>query len=156
MKATKRSVSSAPKLPSGTAPRQLNNLLTDRSTRPPREILKSRLSRNSKLIDKTATKQSQDVVELPQVPRTPGQGIRIRGLAGPYVVIGSNFAPRTTSADIESATGSIGGEMQSCRILTSTPTVIAEMIFTERSGAENFIAAFNNQLVSCRSRFATT
>jgi hypothetical protein len=72
----------------------------------------------------------------------------IRGLAGPYTVIGSNFAPGTTSADIESAMTPLGGEMQSCQILTSSPTVIAEMVFTDKGGAENVIATFNNQKVS--------
>ena len=71
----------------------------------------------------------------------------IRGLAGPYVVVGSNFAPGTTSADIESAMVPLGGEMQSCRIITSSPTVIAEMVFTDKAGAENVIATFNNQKV---------
>lgn len=60
---------------------------------------------------------------------------------------GSNFAPGTTAADIESAMEPIGGELQSCRIVTSTPTVIAEMVFTEKAGAENVIATFNNQKV---------
>ena len=71
----------------------------------------------------------------------------IRGLAGPYIVIGSNFAPGTTSADIESAMVPVGGEMQSCRVITSSPTVIAEMVFIDKGGAENVIATFNNQKV---------
>lgn len=71
----------------------------------------------------------------------------IRGLAGPYVVVGSNFAPGTTAADIQSAMEPIGGEVQSCRIVASSPTVIAEMIFTDKGGAENVIATFNNQKV---------
>lgn len=79
--------------------------------------------------------------------RAPGNGYSIRGLAGPYVVHGSNFAPGTTAADIESAMEPIGGELQSCRIVTSTPTVIAEMVFTDKAGAENVIATFNNQKV---------
>jgi len=73
----------------------------------------------------------------------------IRGLAGPYVVIASNFAPGTTGADIESAMIPIGGEMLSCKILTASPTVIVEMVFIEKAGAENVIATFNNQKV-CR------
>lgn len=71
----------------------------------------------------------------------------IRGLAGPYVVIASNFAPGTTSADIESAMVPIGGEMLSCKILTASPTVISEMVFIDKAGAENVISTFNNQKV---------
>ena len=76
-----------------------------------------------------------------------GNGISIRGLAGPYVVVGSNFAPGTTSADIESAMTPVGGEMESCRVITSSPTVIAEIVFADKAGAENVIATFNNQKV---------
>ena len=80
-------------------------------------------------------------------PRRPGEEISIRGTAGPYVVIGSNFAPGTTAADIESAMIPSGGEMQSCRILTASPTVIAEMIFSEKHNAESVISTFNNKKV---------
>jgi len=79
--------------------------------------------------------------------RGAGNGISIRGLAGPYVVVGSNFAPGTTAADIESAMTPIGGEITSCRVITSSPTVIAEMVFIDKSGAENVIATFNNEKV---------
>jgi hypothetical protein len=41
----------------------------------------------------------------------------------------------------------VGGRMQSCRIITASPTVIAEMVFMERAGAENVIATFNGQKV---------
>ena len=74
-------------------------------------------------------------------------GITIRGLAGPYTVQASNFAPGTTAADIESAMVPIGGEMQSCRIIKSAPTVIAEMVFLDKAGADNVITTFNNQKV---------
>ena len=76
-----------------------------------------------------------------------GEGLSIRGLAGPYVVMGSNFAPGTTAADIESAMVSSDGEMQSCRIITSTPTVIAEMVFVDKHSAESVVATFNNKKV---------
>ena len=59
----------------------------------------------------------------------------------------SNFAPGTTRADIQSAMEPVGGEMQSCRIVTSSPTVIAEMVFTSKTGADNVVATFNNQKV---------
>lgn len=76
----------------------------------------------------------------------------IRGLAGPYVIIASNFAPGTTSADIESAMTPIGGELVSCRIVTSSPKVVAEILFTDKMGAENVITSFNNQKVRQTSK----
>ena len=79
--------------------------------------------------------------------RGPGEEISIRGIAGPYVVIGSNFAPGTTAADIESAMIPSGGEMQSCRIISSAPTVMAEMVFAEKHNAESVISTFNNKKV---------
>lgn len=37
--------------------------------------------------------------------------------------------------------------MAGCKLLSSTPTVIVEMVFVERTGAENVIAMFNNKKV---------
>ncbi|KAI4172286.1 MAG: hypothetical protein LQ348_006805 [Seirophora lacunosa] len=74
-----------------------------------------------------------------------GGEISIRGAAGPYTVIGSNFAPGTTAADIESALAPIGGPMEDCIIVSHKPTVVAEMVFLEKSSAENVIATFNNK-----------
>lgn len=79
-----------------------------------------------------------------------GTEINIRGAAGPYCVVASNFAPGTTAADIESVMAPIGGEMVGCKLLSSTPTVIVEMVFVERSGADNVIAMFNNKKVCMR------
>jgi len=80
------------------------------------------------------------------------EGFSIRGLAGPYVVMGSNFAPGTTAADIESAMVPTVGEMQSCKIMTATPTVIAEMVFADKGSADNVISTFNNKKVKLRCR----
>ncbi|KAL8715097.1 MAG: hypothetical protein Q9220_001054 [cf. Caloplaca sp. 1 TL-2023] len=77
--------------------------------------------------------------------RDNGAEITIRGSAGPYTVIGSNFAPGTTAADIESAMFPVGGEMQDCRIVSKMPTVMAEMVFSEKARAEDVIATFNNK-----------
>ncbi|KAL8640394.1 MAG: hypothetical protein Q9228_002681 [Teloschistes exilis] len=74
-----------------------------------------------------------------------GAEITIRGSAGPYTVIGSNFAPGTTAADIESAMHPVGGEMLDCSIVAKMPTVVAEMVFSERARADNVIATFNNK-----------
>ena len=41
----------------------------------------------------------------------------------------------------------LGGDMQSCRIITPSPTVIAEMVFLDKAGAEKVVATFNNQKV---------
>ena len=65
-------------------------------------------------------------------------------------MVGSNFAPGTTSADIRSATEAIAGEMISCVLITSNPTVIAEMVFAEKGAAEKLIDALNNQKVGFR------
>lgn len=73
--------------------------------------------------------------------------ITIRGAAGPYTVIGKNFAPGTTAADIESAMGPIGGPMEDCRIISHKPTVVAEMVFLEKAKAENVIATFDSKRV---------
>ena len=80
-----------------------------------------------------------------------GEGLSIRGLAGPYVVIGQNFAPGTTAADIESAMEPSGGAMQSCRIMSSSPTVMAEMVFAEKHNAETVISMFNNKKVHAQN-----
>lgn len=76
-------------------------------------------------------------------------GISIRGIAaaGPFIVEASNFAPGTTAADIESAMLQTCGEVISCKLLSSQPTVIAQISFVEREGADNAIATFNNQKV---------
>lgn len=67
--------------------------------------------------------------------------------SGPYVVIASNFAPGTTAADIEAAMVPVGGEVASCALVSAKPTVMAEICFVEREGAENVVATFNNQMV---------
>ena len=77
--------------------------------------------------------------------------ISIRGAAGgPYVVVASNFAPGTTAADIESVMRGVGGEILYCRLVASTPTVIAEMGFPELGSADKVIATFNNKKVRLR------
>lgn len=75
--------------------------------------------------------------------------LNIKGAAsGPYLVVAQNFAPGTTAADIESVMLSVGGEMHSCKLITATPTVIAEMNFVEKAGAEKVIETFNGKKVS--------
>ncbi|KAL8917216.1 MAG: hypothetical protein Q9172_005932 [Xanthocarpia lactea] len=62
-----------------------------------------------------------------------------------YTVIGSNFAPGTTAADIQVAILSAGGEVRECRIVSQVPIVTAEMSFVERAQADHVIAAFDNK-----------
>ncbi|KAL2028511.1 hypothetical protein VTO58DRAFT_109541 [Aureobasidium pullulans] len=71
--------------------------------------------------------------------------ITIRGAAGPYCVVASNFAPGTTAADIESVMAPVGGDMSGCKLISSQPNVIAEMLFLDKAGADNVINMFNGK-----------
>jgi hypothetical protein len=92
----------------------------------------------------------QDLVNVrPAPPSGPAaMGMSIRGLAGPYAVMGHNFAPGTTAADVESAMTPIGGEMESCKIVKVKPFIVVEMVFVSREGGERVIETFNNKTVS--------
>lgn len=103
-----------------------------------RKAQKERLSENLNKMDWDSSANGQATV------RNGGE-ISILGAAGPYTVVGSNFAPGTTAADIESAMAPIGGEMLDCQITSQKPTVVAEMVFSEKARAENVIATFNNK-----------
>lgn len=76
------------------------------------------------------------------------RGLTIKGLAGPYIVMAKNFAPGTSAEDIESAMTPVGGVTLSCRIVHERPTLMAEIIFESKEGADNVVATFNNQNVS--------
>lgn len=89
-----------------------------------------------------------NVAPAPAVSR----GITIRGLAGPFAVMAQNFAPGTTAADIESAMTPIGGIVSSCRLIKTSPIVIAEIVFESKDGADRVIETFNNQMVSVHIR----
>ncbi|KAI7683766.1 hypothetical protein KC353_g21363, partial [Hortaea werneckii] len=81
-------------------------------------------------------------------------GLNIRGAAsGPHVIRAQNFAPGTTAADIESVMQNIGGPTHYCKLVASNPTVIAEMSFEERSGAEKVIEMFNNKKADGRTLY---
>ncbi|KAA6412908.1 MAG: hypothetical protein FRX48_03901 [Lasallia pustulata] len=150
-KASQRSASSTPKPKAnidatwGHDLHHVNNPQASRLSRLPRDNAKARITRDDRLLAAVQTDSALNGASDQATVRAPGNGYSIRGLAGPYVVHGSNFAPGTTAADIESAMEPIGGEIQRCKIVTSTPTVIAEMVFTDKAGAENVIATFNNQ-----------
>ncbi|ORY69924.1 uncharacterized protein BCR38DRAFT_454853 [Pseudomassariella vexata] len=80
----------------------------------------------------------------------PANGLTIRGLAGPFVVMAQNFAPGTTAADIESAMTPVGGLARSCRLVKTHPLVIAEIVFENKEGADRVIETFNNQTADGR------
>jgi len=67
-------------------------------------------------------------------------------------VIAQNFAPGTTAADIEAVMVESHHHLLSCRIITSHPTIIAELILGSRVEADEIIGKFNNMKV-CRIRF---
>jgi hypothetical protein len=94
----------------------------------------------------------QDLVNVrPAPPSGPAaMGMSIRGLAGPYAVMGHNFAPGTTAADVESAMTPIGGEMESCKIVKEKPFIVVEMVFVSREGGERVIETFNNKTADGR------
>lgn len=105
----------------------------------------SQVERNTKAFDKFAT-----INRNVGASSNDGAGISIRGVAngGPYTVIASNFAPGTTAADIEAVMSPIGGETLGCKLLSASPTVMVELQFATKEGAQNVIATFNNQKVS--------
>ncbi|QRD91769.1 S-adenosyl-L-methionine-dependent methyltransferase [Aspergillus flavus] len=73
-------------------------------------------------------------------------GLSIKGAgSGPFVVVGSNFAPGTTAADIQSALEPITGNILRCWVTSQHPTVTAEVTFSEKWAAESAIANFHNQ-----------
>ncbi len=126
---------------------QKDNPQIARAPRIPRNTSNVRVPRNTRLYEAINARTPRNGLNNQANAEKLGEEITIRGLAGPYVVIGTNFAPGTTAADIESAMMPSGGEMQSCRIIASDPTVIAEMVFGEKANAEKVIATFNNKRV---------
>ncbi|KAJ6124022.1 hypothetical protein N7471_011339 [Penicillium samsonianum] len=74
-----------------------------------------------------------------------GSNMTIKGASGPFLVVGRNFAPGTTAADIQSALEPITGPMLSCQIVASQPSVVAEFAYAEKTAAELVVANFHNQ-----------
>ncbi|KAF4510405.1 hypothetical protein G6O67_002293 [Ophiocordyceps sinensis] len=105
--------------------------------------------RNSRLAS-ALDNMNVDQVNVLRGPSAGGMGMSIRGLAGPFVVLGQNFAPGTTAADIESAVTPIGGEMVSCKILKTCPFLMVEMVFVSREGGERVIETFNDKTADGR------
>lgn len=79
-----------------------------------------------------------------------GAGFSIKGSASQvrdYVVIAQNFAPGTTAEDISSvfAPNPDTAGLVTCRLLVSSPTVIAELIFDNQNTAEDVVKTYNNK-----------
>ena len=41
----------------------------------------------------------------------------------------------------------IGGEMSACKLISSYPTVICELLFLDKTGADNVVSLFNGKKV---------
>lgn len=115
-----------------------------------RTVSASQVDRNSRTYDKFASVLSRNA----NTRSNDAPGFNIRGVAtgGPYTVIASNFAPGTTAADIEAVMSPHGGETLGCRLISAAPTVMVELQFASKDGAENVIAMFNNQKVGVIGR----
>lgn len=129
-----------------------NNSLAARITNPNAPGLRRQQQRRAVQIEQALLKT--DPAAVSAKPSSPAsgfnRGMTIRGLAGPFVVMAQNFAPGTTAADIESAMTPVGGLISSCRLLKTSPIVVAEIVFESKEGAENVIATFNNQTADGR------
>ena len=108
----------------------------------------SQIERNSRTYDKFAPRLSTGA----GTRNNDATGFSIKGVAagGPCTVIASNFAPGTTAADIEAVMVPVGGETLGCKLISASPTVMVELQFVSKEGAENVVATFNNQKVSSR------
>jgi hypothetical protein len=79
---------------------------------------------------------------------SPSAGFNVRGM-GMAVVVAQNFIPGTTAADIRAVFAPNKSQgLSTCRIVTASPTVIAELVFESQDEAESVVAKFNNKMVS--------
>ncbi|KPM46273.1 hypothetical protein AK830_g333 [Neonectria ditissima] len=131
----------------GNGPR--GGSLSARITAPAAKKANKRTSRLSAAVDRMDT-SSDAPQQVNIVKPTNPMGLTIRGLAGPYTIMGQNFAPGTSAADIESAMTPIGGEMISCKIIKEKPIIIVEMTFASREGGERVIETFNDKTADGR------
>lgn len=93
---------------------------------------------------------------MPTGPTPRGPGLSIKGAAGRFTLEASNFAPGTTVPDIEAALKAITTdtntpiEILSCRFTSTSPMIIAEIIFPEKPMADAVIKTFNGLLADGR------
>ncbi|KAF2115813.1 hypothetical protein BDV96DRAFT_599375 [Lophiotrema nucula] len=104
----------------------------------------SQIDRNTRTFDKFRS-VVQGSAQNGSNDRGPGFSIKGVAATGPYTVIASNFAPGTTATDIELVMVPHGRSLVNCRLISSTPTVMAEMIFERKEHADNVIDVFNNK-----------
>lgn len=124
--------------PKGPPPKKLN-----------RTASASPFDRNSRIYDRFTSVFTKNVENARANNANDAPGFNIRGVAsgGPFTVMASNFAPGTTAADIEAVMAPHGGETLGCKVVSASPTVMVEIIFATREGADNVIATFNNKKV---------
>jgi hypothetical protein len=90
---------------------------------------------------KNGIRSRQDVIESDDL------GFSVRGM-GSCIVVAQNFAPGTTAADIQAVFAPSRSQgLNSCRLVASSPTVIAELVFESTEAAEVVVAKFNNKMV---------
>ncbi|KAL1609847.1 hypothetical protein SLS60_001512 [Paraconiothyrium brasiliense] len=115
-----------------------------------RTVSTSQIDRSTRTLDKFASALNRDTSTRNARNGSADFGLNIRGAAtssGPHTVMASNFAIGTTAADIEQVMGQVGGELLECRVVVAKPTVMAELTFATKDGAENVIATFNGKKV---------
>ncbi|KAJ8110765.1 hypothetical protein OPT61_g6476 [Boeremia exigua] len=127
------------------------NGLPAKAARLGRPASASQIDRNSRTYDKFASALSRNANG--RSDSAPGFSIKGVASTGPFTVIASNFAPGTTASDIEAVMAPHGGESLGCKLLTASPTVMVELTFATREGAENVIATFNNQKADGRTLY---
>ncbi|KPI45193.1 uncharacterized protein AB675_2490 [Cyphellophora attinorum] len=110
---------------------------------------RDRANRISHALDASNTSTSQR-------PTSKSGGLSIKGKAGPWTVVATNFAPGTTAADIEASISHTAVDddgqqgLISCHITSTQPVVTAEFVLTERTIADRIISTYNNQLADGR------
>lgn len=93
--------------------------------------------------------QPSGTINIRGASRQGSGGLSIKGMAGPFVVRASNFAPGTTAEDIKTALMGLG-KINSCIILSANPTVLAEIVFDKKEAADACVAKYNNQIADGR------
>ena len=135
---------------SGSRPASLASRITDSSAVPQRQ--KRRAAQVAEALIRTELHPAA-AAQAPKNPRhhhptaAPTQGLMIRGLAGPIVVVAENFAEGTTAADIDSALSSTGGAVERVILTKTTPFVVAEIAFASKEGGERVVERFNGLTV---------
>lgn len=130
----------------------MNNPRTSRVAALSRTNSDSRLERNrNRLYDGLFSDQTgSEARKQANISDRTGNGVSdlsIRGAGSLWTVVASNFARGTTAADIEAVFAPIGGQVYHCRLASAEPTVICEITFLDKQGAERVVSTFNNKKV---------